>query len=270
VRFGAACVVGVVSVIPFGSSTAAQVHHVEQTSARPYRMTVAFSGDRLTVQVQDVPLGVLLEEISSRTGIACVPADGIRQEVVSAELASAPLGDALRALLDRYDTFFYYGAAGFAPSTLRAVWIYPQGAAAALRPVPPEVWAGVDDLEASLTDANPKIRERAYEALMEQHSSRGRELVLEAIRGASEQDEGVRQRLFSAAVSKGVELAADFLLDLVRGDGSPEMRVMALDALATTASPAATQQAAETALSDPVPTVRQKAADILAQLRGPE
>ena len=64
-RFGAACVVGVVSVIPFGSSTAAQVHHVEQTSARPYRMTVALSGERLTVQVQDVPLGVLLEEISS-------------------------------------------------------------------------------------------------------------------------------------------------------------------------------------------------------------
>ena len=57
-RFGAACVVGVASVIPFGSSTAAQVHHVEQTSARPYRMTVAFSGDRLTVQVSVEQRGI--------------------------------------------------------------------------------------------------------------------------------------------------------------------------------------------------------------------
>jgi HEAT repeat protein len=120
-----------------------------------------------------------------------------------------------------------------------------------------------------VTDANPRVRERAYEALMNGASDRGRELVLDAIRGLSEQDEGVRQRLLSNAMSKGMDLPPDLLTDLVRGDGSEDMRLMALDVLATTAPPTTAKAAAEAALNDPSGAVRERAADILGQLRHP-
>jgi hypothetical protein len=230
---------------------------------------VSIRGGRVTGHVHNRSLGEVLDEVTRHTRVAFVAADGIRDDSISAELLDTPLDEALRRLLSRYDTFFYYGVVGNTPSKLRAVWIYAKGTAAALRPVPPETWAGTGELEASVTDANPRVRERAYEALMNGASDRGRELVLDAIRGLSEQDEGVRQRLLSNAMSKGMDLPPDLLTDLVRGDGSEDMRLMALDVLATTAPPTTAKAAAEAALNDPSGAVRERAADILGQLRHP-
>jgi hypothetical protein len=175
------------------------------------------------------------------------------------------LDHAVRRLLGGYDTFLYYASVGDSPSELRAVWVFPKGTAAALRPVPPETWAGTGELEASLTDANPNVRERAYEALIDRPSDRGRELVLDAIRGTGEQDPSLRQRLLSNAAGKGLEIPADLLIELILTDGSEHMRLIALEALASRA-PASAKQAAEAALNDSSQTVRDKAADILGQM----
>ena len=269
-RFSCSFLSGCVLIVGLCSLTAAQeVRRVQQAPVAPSDMSVAFRDGRLTARIQRLPLAVVLEEIARLTRVTFVPADGIAEDSISAALSDVPLDEALRRLLKEYDAFFYYGAVGSTPSTLRAVWIYAKGTAVALRPVPPEAWAGTGELQLSLTDANPDVRERAYEALMERPSDRSRELILFAIRGASEQDAGMRQRLLSNAVSKGMELPPDLLTDLARGDGSEEIRLIALEALATTAPQATAKEAAEAALYDPSGTIRERAADILVQLRRP-
>ncbi len=249
-------------------TSAQEVSLPQPSSASKVAPPVSIRSDRMTGHIHGRALGEVLDEVTRLTGVAFVLADVIYQDVISAELQDMPVDEALRHLLSKYDAFFYYGVVGSAPSRLRAVWIYPEGAAVALRPVPPETWAGAGELEASVTDSNPKVRERAYEALMDGASDRGHELVLDAIRGLGEPDQGVRQRLLSNATTKGMEVPPNLLADLVRGDDSENMRLMALDLLATTA-PQTAKQVAETALNDPSQTVRERAADILGERHHP-
>jgi len=259
-----------VLIVPFSPLTVAQEdRRIQQAPVPSSNMSVSLRNGRLTARVERRPLAAVLEEIALRTHVAITLADGIGEDLLSAAVSDVPLDEALRRLLHEYDAFLYYGAVGTHPSRLRAVWVYAKGTAVALRPVPPEVWAGTGELEASLTDANPHVRERAYQVLMDRPSDRSRELTLSAIRGASEQDEGIRQRLLSNAVTKGMALPPDLLSDLARADGSEQIRLMALDALAMTAPSVTAKEVAEAALYDPSGPVRERAADILSQLGRP-
>ena len=109
---------------------------------------------------------------------------------------------------------------------------------AMLLPVPPQLWAGAKELAGSLVGSDPKIRERAYQALMERPDDRSRDYVVQALRGR-EKDEPMRQRIFSDALSKGVEIRPDVLAELARADPSEQIRWMALDTLASHAFGAA-------------------------------
>jgi hypothetical protein len=237
-----------------------------QLASPPGRISLTVKKGRLTASIKDCPMGSVLEELDLQTDVALIPAKDldIAEDRVSAQLADVPLDEGLRRLLENYDTFLYYGVVGNAPSSLRAVWIYPKGTASVLRPVPPEAWASSKELEASLADWYPEVRERAYEALMLRPSSASRELVLQALRGASETDEGVRQRLLSSAISNGMRLPPDLLTELARWDGSEGIRLMALDALA---GDPALKELAQAVSADPSQAVREKAKEILAQLR---
>ncbi|HEX2341926.1 MAG TPA: hypothetical protein VHI98_15735 [Vicinamibacterales bacterium] len=219
----------------------------------------------MTATVQDSPIGSVLEELDSQTDVALIPADDldIAEHRISVQLADVPLDEGLRRLLKDYDTFFYYGGVGNAPSSLQAVWIYPKGTASALRPVPPEAWASSKELEAGFADRSPEVREQAYVALLLRPGSAGRERVLQAIRGVSETDEAVRQRLLSSAISNGMRLPPDLLADLARWDGSEGIRLMALDALV---GDPIVQETAQAALTDSSQTIRKRAKEILAEL----
>jgi HEAT repeat protein len=148
-------------------------------------------------------------------------------------------------------------------ASLAAVWVYPRGAASALRPVPPEVWASGTDIEAALNDTDAGVRERGYDALMSRPDRTSHERVLLAIRGASERDAHLRERLLSTAITRGIELPRDVLADLVRGDDVEGIRLMALDALS--GDPAA-REVGLAALSDPSEVVRQRARELLTEL----
>jgi hypothetical protein len=237
--------------------------------AQDSRMSITVQKGRLTGSIQNYPMRSVLEELGSRTEVTLISAADmdIGEDRVSAELEDVPLDEGLRRLLKDYDAFFYYGVVGNAPSSLRAVWIYPKGAASALRPVPPEAWASTKELEASLADWNPEIRERAYEALMSRSDSRSWELVLQALRGASETNQEVRQRILSSAINNRMQLPPDLLTDLARWDGSEGIRLMALDTLA--ADPAV-KELAEAALTDPSQAVRERAKEILGALNSVE
>jgi HEAT repeat protein len=225
--------------------------------------SVSVEKGRLTVRARNAPIRGLLEEFESKTRIRIVVAEEIEEVEVSADFAAVPLDIGLRALLGNYDAFFYYGGSSDDPPSLRAVWVFPKGAAASLRPVPPEAWAGARELERAVAHPDPHMRQQAYEALMKRPDSSSRDLLIQAIRGVGETDDGLRQTILSAAVAKGVDIPPDVLFELARADSSEHVRWMALDALAQ--HPAA-REAARTALTDASPAVRQRAADILIEL----
>jgi HEAT repeat protein len=244
-------------------ANAQQPDLVEHSAAG--QMSIAIEEGRISGSIRNCVLGAVLEEIGSRSGLPLIAADDIEVQSarVSAELARVPLDEGLRQLLKDYDTFFYYGAVGNASSSLRAVWIYRKGTAAALRPVPPEAWAGVKELRASLADFDPEVRGRAYEALISRPDRESRELVIQALRGAVEPDAAVRERILSSAFSTGMALPPDLLTDLARWDGSEGIRLMALDALATEPT---WVEVARAALTDSSELVRERAKQILAEL----
>ncbi|HEX2460643.1 MAG TPA: hypothetical protein VHJ58_10890 [Vicinamibacterales bacterium] len=217
----------------------------------------------LTAKARNHPLGAVLAELGSRTKVALVAAPEIEQDPVSAHVEALPLDRGLRELLKNYDTFFYYGGQGEASTELRIVWIYPKGAAAMLQPVPPEAWASSRELKALLAASNPTVREQTYEALMSRPDPESQELVIQAIRGATEFDPELRQRILSSAISKGVVFPPDLLPYMAVADASEEIRSMALDALVTHTD---VKRLAEAALSDPSEAVRDRAAQILADL----
>ena len=241
----------------------AQDHRPQSPPSRAGAPVIAADGERLTARVRNLALGTVLAEVAAQTAIAIVAAPEIEQDPVSADLRGLPLDRALRELLKEYDTFFFYGGAANAAAELRGVWIYPKGAASMLQPVAPEAWASSDELKGLLARSNATIREQTYEALMSRPDAESQDVVMRALRGASEFDPGLRQRLLSSAISKGVVFPPDLLPLMAAADDSEVIRLMALDALATVADMKHVFQAA---LSDPSGAVRDRAAQILAQI----
>lgn len=217
---------------------------------------------RVSISLQGCPLRLLLEQLAWESQVAIELSEEIGDDTVTVELKDVPLDHALRTVVARYDSFFYYQAHDAGPPRLRSVWVYPMGAAKAIRPVPPRLWAGARELEANLSDPDPEVREQAYGALMEHPQGRSRGLLAEALRGR-ETDEALRQRVLSTAISKGTALEPGVLADLARSDRSDQIRWMALDALSQHES---AREVAEVLRTDPSDPVRQKAAEILGQL----
>ena len=238
-----------------------------QPPSRASEPVIAVDDGRLTARVRNQALGMVLAAVAERTTIALVAAPEIEQDPVSADVKTVPLDRGLRELLKDYDTFFFYGSGTSAPAELRAVWIYPKGAASLLQPVAPEAWASSRELKGLLDQSDPIIREQIYEALMSRPDPESQDLVVQALRGATESDPDLRQRLLSSAISKGVLFPPDLLPYLAAADAAEAIRLMALDALGPAAD---VKQVAEAALSDPSEAVRDRAAQILAQIRAGE
>lgn len=221
---------------------------------------ITVTDGRLSVQVQNRPLDPILEEISRAGKVAILRPPSMGGQLVSVQFRDLPLDEGLRQLLRDQDAFFFYEAQGKAPASLRAVWVYPKGQGRRLQPVPPEAWASTTELEGDLADPDPRARAQAVGALVERKGDRARDAVLQALQ---DPDDQVRTRALYEALGADVQLPLDALIDLALRDPSPDVRFLALEALAN--GPEA-RTIAEAALSDPSPHLRSKASEILRGL----
>lgn len=224
-------------------------------------ISIAVDEGRLSARFEHCTLGRVIEELARRTKINLVAEQQATGDEISAHVQRQPVEAGLRRILAGYDLFFFYSATNPEGSLPKSVWIYPRGSASTIRPVPMERWASAKELEAGLAESEPEVREKAYRALMERPDRHSRELVLGCILGETERDEGLRQRLLSAAISNGFKIPPHLLAQLARADASVGIRWMALDSLAE--SPQA-KSVAEAALADPDESIRQRAQEILA------
>jgi HEAT repeat protein len=222
--------------------------------------TVTFRDGRLTVSAKGCPLGQLLDEISGKAEVAVITTGDVGTQPISIQFKNLSLDTGLRQILENYDVFFYFAADKKLPAALKVVWVYPKGKARGLEPVPPEKWASTKELERMLTDPDPEVRGRTIETLVERKHQAALDAVLNSL---TDSDDQVRTRALYGAAKAGVQVPEGVLNNLVVSDASPDVRFLALQALAD--SPKA-RSAAEGALSDPSEPVRHAAQEILARL----
>ena len=225
----------------------------------PGSMSISVASGRMSCRIENSPLLEVLDDLSGKTAIAFVPAENISNDRVSLEVVDLPVDDGIRQLLRDYDSFLFYAPGDDRFSSLRVVWLYRKGAGSALQPVPRES-SNVAELREQVASPDARVREHAYSALLARPDDHSRELVWSALRGATEIDEDLRQQILVNAMNLGMDVPQDLLANLVMGNDSATLRVLALDALAE--NPAIESVAASVA-NDPSPMVRQRAQEIL-------
>lgn len=232
---------------------------------RPASVDISVSGDHLSIKVLDRPLKQILHEVSRKTGIPIVVSDETGGPPISIQFQDLPLDRGLQFLLNGYDSFFLYSSAEERPSGLKTLWVYPKGQGQNLAPVPAEQWASMLELEQGLTSTKAQERARAIEAVVDHQHGRALTMVLEAVKDSDDQ---VRYRTLFKALNSDLTLPSELLQDLVQGDPSPDVRSLALRAIAE--QPGADSEnvgsVAELALNDPSLPVQQLASEILDEL----
>jgi hypothetical protein len=225
---------------------------------------VSIKAERLSVQAKDVPLEILLTQISNKSGIR-ITYDVLKPQSISLAFENLPLDEGLKRMLTEQDILLSYGA-GRTAHTLTAVWIYPKGQGLTIQPVPPETWAATAEFEQDLS-TNPDwgARTKAIEALIERKGSESLNAVLYAL---DDPNRNVRYSALSGALDISLALPDGTLEDLLLYDPSPYVRSLALQAISE--DPEADQlkirSMAEAALNDPIRGVQEQARDALNEL----
>ena len=235
-------------------------------SAKDQQPVLSIAEGRLTLKVKNVRLRWILDRLTEKAKVAIQVGAGAGSELVTLDLQDAPLDEALRQLLSRHDTFFFYGVNKEGPAVLQVVWVYPKEKGRGLQPVPPEDWASTKDLEAASADNDSETRLKAVVGVIER-SSRDRATEV-ALRALSDPDENVRSMALFAASTRGLEILPDTMMNLFTSDPSASVRFLALEALAK--DPNSARTFAELGLKDPDSKVKHRAREILTGLDAAE
>ncbi|MDX1487156.1 MAG: HEAT repeat domain-containing protein [Acidiferrobacterales bacterium] len=227
---------------------------------------VWFAGGHLSVRVQDVPLGDLLDEIAGKGGLTVVRYVALDRRV-TLEFYRLSLEEALRRIL-RHRSFVLE----YAFARPRTLWILPQGEeryAAQDKIVERtdtvssgEGIAQISTLQATLNSGDAEQRE---EATLELGENGQAQAVAPLTLALADRDEDVREAAVVSLAEIGGAEAVQALAIALR-DANPRVREEAVDALGEIGGPMAIVLL-EQALADDVKFVRQAASEVLDELR---
>lgn len=196
----------------------------------PEKFQNAVENGMLTFHAKDQPLRSILEEIGEKGRVTMVVAEDLGNEEISVDFRRYSLDEALRQMLKGYDALFLYGADdGSKPASLKNVWVYPPKQAPDIDGISLGAWrADTKRIERTLIDPSPEVRAHAVDTLIRRERGQAAGIVLDALRDPSRI---VRNQALSRALSMGVDLPQDVLADLALNDESPDVRLLALQAL---------------------------------------
>jgi hypothetical protein len=250
------------------------------SAAKPTRppSLVTVEGGRLTLTVENRPIGWIIEEISRQSGIAVAGIETVTGETVSARLKDVPLDQGLREILKDKDLIFLYEAKergggvreeAKSVAPLKAVWVYPKGQGRRVAPLLSEQESAPIEIEENGSDhPGASDRARTIERLVKRKGEQALDDLLQALQ---DRDGQVRERALTAALDYGMPMPPSLLDDLVRYDPSPMVRFLTLKAIVNGAESALNndphiRKVAELALSDASPEVKEQAREILNRL----
>ena len=232
----------------------------QEAAANSGRVTL--SNGRIFVNAKNVPLRQLLDEVRQAAGFHLSTFPGAEAEMISAVIHDAPLEEGLRILLGKYDSVFLYSAKDSDRAYLKNVWVYRKGQANGLEPAAAEALANTKELRVKLSDSDPAVRTRAFEALLARPGIEEHEAIARAVR--TERDDNLRASMIESVRGHNVQLAPEFWGSL-SADPSEHVRMLVLDALEGTPQ---IRDYAALALTDPSPHVKMRAQAILDFLGG--
>lgn len=217
----------------------------ESTLSVSENHSVRVEHDRLSLNVNDVPLQVLLRELSRATGVPIFNALGARAPLISAELRDVPFEAGLRELLPTLDVLFLYGSDNQRTSALRAVWVLPAG-------------TGKQAIVMDDPMPTPKSQDVSAASPLEGQND---ERLIHALQDSRAE---VRLQALAETVVSTTILPIPVLQDLSRTDPAAEVRMAALLELARSANDRqAVRVAAEFAVNDPDLSVQSTAQEML-------
>lgn len=226
---------------------------------------ISVEDGRLTLKVVSRAMDSVVSAIISTTHVPIVDIEAaLDRHKVDFDFRGMPLDEALKLILKDYDTFFLYATDGNLHTTLRQVWIYAKGRGRGFDPIPHEACASGKELRSMVRERDPDVKARAFEALVEREGSKAQDVVGKWVNST---DELERNLALFYGMENNVPLPAETLRALAVEDNSPEIRYMALEALAAT-DPRIAQAVFQQALKDPDARVRAKAQEIVDGLNG--
>jgi len=238
-----------------------------------HRSFVEVRGDRLSVQLAEVPWSEVLQELERQTGLA-FHLQGSLEETVTAAFEALPLAQGVRRLLRHTNCILIYAGAQNPHKSgrhLAQVWILPQrdGGQSDTAQAPPPPGRGAEvPLEALLQTARAaeprEEREQAVAALAAYRDPRAQDAVLQALQDT---EEHVRWSTVAALSTVRDAAAVDPLSHALLEDASADLRAGAADALGEIASPRALA-ALQRALGDEAVEVRQSVVEALGRIGG--
>lgn len=214
---------------------------------------------RLSVNVDKLPLKLVLLHIAERAGISIDTSRLGVESAVTLRFTELSLEEGLRRLLGKHDAFFFYEAQTSEPATLKAVWVYTKGRGKMVSPDGATITAAM--MDQILINPDVQFRATAVEDWVDRKGTQSTDVVMKALK---DKDSEVRNRSLFKALSAGVRVPPDFLSQIALADPSPEVRVLALQALAFDAN-AAKMVAATLMNNDSHETVREFARGVFEQ-----
>jgi vesicle coat complex subunit len=252
-------------------------------------LSMQVDNDLISVEAEDAPLQLLVEELAARTGLRLVQHVTLDQQV-SVDTEYESLNQALDELLGEYSYQLFQAQADDGPErAVRPVpgtlWIFSEGeshAPASTIFFEAVLYFGtlaekkeairelkrlatneaVQSLSLALHDAEPRVRDAALEAL----SSIGSDDALAAIASTTQDtDPWIRNEAVNALSSGNADSAMQYL-QMAMDDPDPRVRVTVVDALTDIPSEHAATVISR-ALNDPDEQVRERALDALDEVQ---
>jgi hypothetical protein len=224
---------------------------------------VKVDGERLTVQLEGIPLQAAMKAIERESGVALALLTPLTEEITIA-FDDLPLEQGLRRLLGNRSYILFYAAAGPGqPAALRQVKVLPKGREGVRAEGPSERLSVMPSRPAGLGDTDPERRMEAVIALAAgEEPGKSLDLLIEVLK--QDKDNDVREAALHALESLDA-IPLDPLLTVALQDKSPSIRERALTLLAERGAGDPRVKAAlqKAATSDPDREVMELASSLL-------
>jgi hypothetical protein len=225
---------------------------------------IFYQKERLSINVDQYPLGPALEEISKLSGVA-ISGDSVSgNDLLSIKFDALPIDKGLQKILADNDVFFLYGTNVDADEhSLNAVWVFDKGQGMENIPVSKASTYASSSIDVMLTDESSYVRASALESSIDNNPEQAVSTVLSAM---ADPNGDVRSRVLYKAIQAEVELTTDALEGFLQNDSDPMVRVFALDALSQklmTSDVHRLEELAKLSINDSEILVRESAQDII-------
>ncbi len=225
---------------------------------------LTIQNNRISAWLENRPLSWVLQEVGAQSHVSIIKTDANAAMFdtipVTVRFKDLPLDQGVQMLLKEVDAFYFYQAGGQVAAMLQTVWVYPKGQGETMQLVSSTVDTvdPTQELRANLYHADPAQRIAALKAMITHKGAQAEPYILDAL---EDFDASVRLHALQGAFRASIDLPVNLLSYLLQYDTFPQVRFLALHAIAR--DPDTNRWLIELALGDADERVQSQAQTLL-------